>query len=31
VFEALGHQDELNVLVGIAREHCAKHQDLVDM
>lgn len=31
VFEALGHQDELNVVVGIAREHCAQHADLVEM
>ena len=31
VFEALGHQDELNVLLGIAREHNLNQKDLSEM
>jgi cob(I)alamin adenosyltransferase len=30
VFDVLGHQDELNAVIGIAREHCALTQNGLD-
>jgi len=30
VFEVLGHQDELNAVIGIAREHCALTRNGLD-